>query len=428
MVSAVHPLPLNRPDDDAGVTHAQRRFRRILERWLIRTPVVWVTYLAKLTVPPFGGMGLTLAVPIIFAAAMLGLVTNRLLIDLRRFSAFVMMEAVLWGTQVFSGMPYSPLSLLLLTVLHIPYVFYMRPNARDYKKTVAFFLNTSTVIAVCGIAQYLLQYVIGPTLVFPIENYFPPQLIVSAFNQQGWIEYGSAIYRANGIFMLEPSFFSQLLGIAIIVELTSFQRVWRVVLLGASLLMAASGTGLLVLATALPVMVLKQRRWDLILLAGLVGALVAVVGATADVPFLNVLVKRSTEFSATGSSGFIRYISGFYMFEQFLWPDPIRTLFGFGSGQFTPYSAHAVYSAAATTLFKMVFEFGIVGATCYFIFLFYCVGSSSAPIAVRVAIAITLMLSGIHIPFAHGLALTLLLWGYPPRSFDGATAPREITA
>ena len=64
-------------------------------------------------------------------------------------------------------------------------------------------------------------------------------------------------------------------------------------------------------------------------------------------------------------------------------------------------------------LFKIVFEFGLLGAVAYFGFLFACLLYSPAPRLLTLAVGITYLLNGIYIPFAHGLALSLLLWNSP---------------
>ncbi len=61
-------------------------------------------------------------------------------------------------------------------------------------------------------------------------------------------------------------------------------------------------------------------------------------------------------------------------------------------------------------IFKVIFEFGVVGAVLYFGFLAYCFIRSSAPFTLRVALGICLILSGNYFPFAHSLAFVLLVW------------------
>src|SRR6202035_2869498 len=65
-------------------------------------------------------------------------------------------------------------------------------------------------------------------------------------------------------------------------------------------------------------------------------------------------------------------------------------------------------------LFKIVFEFGLVGALAYFGFLFSCLLSSRAPRLLTLAVGITYLLNAMYTPFAHGLALSLLLWNSVP--------------
>ena len=64
--------------------------------------------------------------------------------------------------------------------------------------------------------------------------------------------YGSHEYRANGVFLLEPSFFSQVLAVGIVAELCTFGRLSRLALFGLALIVSYSGTGLIVLAVCLP--------------------------------------------------------------------------------------------------------------------------------------------------------------------------------
>jgi hypothetical protein len=382
--------------------------------WLGRIPTIAVTYLAKLSFPPLGALGITVAVPLIFLASILGVVSGRMHLAVRRFLFFVLLMSVLWGIQLLRGEPFSVGSLMLMTVLHLPYVLYVPRSADQYDEALRYFQTTATFIAGMGIVQYVLQFVATPAIAYPIENFLPPQFLVSGFNMQGWLEYGSKIFRANGVFMLEPSFFSQLLALGILVELLKFHRPKYLVILSLGLILSYSGSGLLVLAIGLPFVLIRSGRWGLLLGAVVLAVVgMVIVGMVGETSWFDIFLKRSGEFTSKGSSGFARYVGGFYLFEQFLWPDPMRALFGFGAGSFQGYVDRANFFAAATTLFKIVFEYGIVGAVAYFAFLFHCVAQSRAPGVIRLAVGFIFMLSGIHIAFAHGLALALLIWNSP---------------
>jgi len=271
------------------------------------------------------------------------------------------------------------------------------------------FLNLALVLACCGIAQFCLQFVIDARFVFPIENFVPSSWVVQHFNGQGVTEYGSQTYRANGVFLPEPSFFSQLMGIAIVLELCLMGRWFRLVIYGVALLAAAAGTGLMILAICVPLFIVKRARWDLLLLAA---AAIAVVGALGESSYAGHLASRAGEFNATGSSAFARFIGGFYLFDQFLWDDPWRTLFGFGAGSFSELASHSHYSVAEMPLFKMILEFGLLGALLYFLVIGFFLFSSPAPKLLSLAIATAFLLNGIYAVFAQALALGLLVWPF----------------
>jgi len=287
------------------------------------------------------------------------------------------------------------------------------------------------VLAWLGIAQFVLEFFVNVRYLFPIENFVPEHFIVQLFNHQAAMEYGSQEYRANGVFMLEPSFFSQVLAVAIVAETCMRARVSRLLLFGAALLVSYSGTGVIVLAVCIPLCIVRRQRWGLLLL-GIV-ALMALI-PLQDYIHADRLIARLAEFNSHQSSGYSRFVGGFYLFDQFLWHDPWRTLFGYGAGAFADYAPRAHYGAAEMALFKVVFEFGLVGALVYFGFLFCCLYYSRAPRVLTLAVGITYFLNGVYIPFAHGLALSLLLWNSTPAReglaswLGGATRKRAAGA
>lgn len=395
-----------------------RRLRalRRLDRWIVRLPIIAATFVSKVGIPGLGTLALTLSIPLIYIALGIGSLTGRLVIAPLRFAFFVAMCATLWLTQVLSDRWFSPASLLMLTVMHFPYCFNLRSGAESAVRAWAFFRQVAVVIALFGIAQYGLQFVIGPDLAFPLETFMPTSMKVEGFNVKAWIEYGSSTMRSNGVFMLEPSFFSQLLAVAIALELmVAKPSLWRLALYTVATLVSYSGTGLMALAICLPVWLVAERKWSW-LLSGLGVALAFVMlmlsGAFADNPFVKVFADRSTEFASPDSSGFARFVGGYYMFQQYLAPDSWRALFGFGAGTFLPYSTSANYAAHGMALFKMVFEFGVIGALVYFGFLAYCFHASRAPLVLKIAIFVPLMIQN-YVPFAHGLAFSLLIWNIP---------------
>lgn len=392
-----------------------------VSRIVVLAPLVSVTLLSKFAVPPFGADGIDLSLPIIALVVALGMMGGRIRFDSLRLAAYAFLIGLLGLMQILQPGPLSTTSMLLFAVLHFPYVLNVLPiagEAEQGKRILGFFLTLSICIAWLGIAQYFLQFVVPARWLFPIENFVPTSFSVQGFNKQAILSYGSHVYRANGLFMLEPSFFSQLLAVAVVAELCTFHRIWRLAVYALALVVSYSGTGLMVLAICVPVFIITHRRWDVLLLMALALALVV---PFADSLHLDRLLNRVGEFDSTRTSGFARFVGGFYMFRQFLWNDPLSTLFGLGAGAFNIYISRAHYPAAEMALFKLVLEFGIVGTCLYFGFLFVCLMNAPVPRLITLAIAITYLLNGIYTPFAHGLALTLLVWGSPLVALRGAS-------
>ena len=390
----------------------------LLAGLLLYTPLLSTTLLAKLSVPPFAAQSLSIAYLFIFLALAVGVVFGQLRLDSRRLSFYLLFVGCIGTVQLVRGEPFSLTSMLFLGLLHLAYVFYLPRQGDSSARALDFFLGLASVVALLGIAQYGLQFVLGPRYAFPIENFVPGEFLIKGFNMQAPIAYGVATYRANGVFLAEPSFFSQLMAVAIVVELLSRNRLWRVLLYGLALVVSHSGTGLLVLAVCGPLLLLLHRRWELLWLA-LFGLLLAVV--LGDLLDLDKLTGRIGEFGAVRSSAYARFIGGFALFDHYLWPDPVKALFGHGPGLFPDYAARLPFPVAEMTLFKMVFEYGLLGAAGYFAFIFYCVFRSPAPVIARLAVALTLLLSGPFIPFFHGLALSLLVWN----SAENEGAPQQ---
>jgi hypothetical protein len=389
---------------------------RRANQWLLRLPVFAATYFSKIGIPGLGSLALTFAIPSIYLAIFFGLLSGRFIVDRVRFQLFVMMAVVLGMFQIFFVNNFSVPSILYLYVIHLPYIFSMRTGGGQVFLSREIIRKTATVIAICGLIQYGAQYVIGPIWAYPIESFSPESMKVAGFNTNGWIEYGSETLRANGIFMLEPSFFSQLLAVGIIAEFSyGTASLKRVILYVAGIMASYSGTGILMLCACFPVWIIQKKQWKvalyIFLLAGVVFAVLS-SGLFSDNKFVKVFLDRSTEFSSPKSSGFARFVGGFYMFDQYLWIDPIRSFFGTGAGTFLGYSATADYAAHGMAVFKMFFEFGIIGGSVYFFFLGYCFFSSKAPAALRVAIFVAVLIQN-YVPFGHGLALALLIWSPP---------------
>jgi hypothetical protein len=370
------------------------------------TPLLGSSLLAKFGVPPLAAASFGIALPLVFVMLAIGALQDQIRIHPQRLCFYCIMLAALCLPQLLIAGHYSESSLLILAALHFPYVLVVR-NGSDYSQQVLrIFLGIASLLAVLALAQYFLQGIVSTMFLYPIDSFVPVEFVVQGFNAQGTIHYGSDVLRATGMFLLEPSFLTQFLAVAFIAESITNRRLARLALFTAGILVAHAGTGLLILAICLPLVVIFHRRWDLLIYA-VIG--IAAIFALGEFLNLDTMLNRVNEFSDPKSSGFARFVGGFYLFDQMLWPQPLRALFGYGAGAFMEYTHLFQREVADMPVTKMVFEFGLVGAVVYFAFLMSCLFSSPLPRILSLAIALTFFLNGMYVPFSHGLALSLLV-------------------
>jgi hypothetical protein len=217
---------------------------------------------------------------------------------------------------------------------------------------------------------------------------------------------GSQIYKSNGFFLVEPSTFSEYLAISLILELLLYHRFARLVLVTLGLVLSYSGSGLVILACVLPFMLLVYRRFELVPLLFLVGA----VGYfAAGALHLDVFVMRASEVENANTSAYARYLGGFDLFAQYLWSSTPNALFGMGAGAFE-HGIHFRSFVAEVTWVKMPFEYGLVGAGIYFAFMFYCIYSTRQSIFLQSSLMILFLIFSPLVPYVHALILSLLVW------------------
>lgn len=385
--------------------------RRSGSRALIQyAPIVAVTFLAKISLPPLGPLGLGIDVPLILAVCLIGMAGGRFRVHTARLLLYLAMLAVLGGTQLLRGEPFSANSLALLAAVFLPLTLELKPRVTgpdDTRAALDALAGLAAFFGVCGVAQYALQFVVGVPAAFPVEHLVPAGFQIGWFNSLIPLAYGSSTLKSNGVFFLEPSFFSQFMALGLLVEVSLRRRVLVILLLTAAIAVSYSGTGLIVAGVGLVGLVVIQRRWDILL----VGAVLAVglVLLNGVVP-LGPLVGRAGEFESTRSSGSARFVAWIDMFELQWWPDPWRVLFGAGAGSFPTLAAVARQPTAEMSFSKMLFEFGAVGASFYFLFLIHAMNSVRAPLALRLGLCATLFVNGAYVAFPVGIAASILLW------------------
>jgi len=397
------------------------------------SPILAVVLLAKIAVPPFGKIGLGIDLPILLAVMLMGLLMGRFRVHVTRLLFYLLTIGWLGGSQLLLDNPFSPSSIAFLAVLFLPLTLQLRPPktrplepppAEDpLHASLRAMAGMAAFFALLGVLQYTLQYVIGQRLAFPIEHSLPEAFITQKYNHLIPIREGGTILKANGVFFLEPSFYSQFVGLGLVLELSTRNRPLRIAVLVAGLAVAYSGTGIIVASVGIAGLVIVKRRWDVIVFVVL-AALAALL--LSDVLHLDRLLNRVAEFQSTRSSASARFVAWLDMLHEHWWLDGTRALFGAGAGNFSSYAVTARLATAEMSFSKMLFEYGIVGATLFFGFLAYVLNSMPAPLAFRLGLCASLFLNGAFATFPIGIAASILLWP-PGRTTGGELVPPRPT-
>src|SRR5262249_27635150 len=140
--------------------------------------------------------------------------------------------------------------------------------------------------------------------------------------------------KSNGFFLLEPSHFSQMIGLGMVAELAFFRPSWRLAVLGLALLLSYSGTGLILCAVFVPLLLIQRGHGRLVVL--ILGVALGLF-LLSNLIHITSLFERVSEFDSEQSSAFARFLSPFYLFSDVVFPRVQTTLFGLGPGSIDPY-------------------------------------------------------------------------------------------
>jgi hypothetical protein len=194
-----------------------------------------------------------------------------------------------------------------------------------------------------------------------------------------------------------------------------FRRPLFLLSFAGALIVAYSGTGLIVLAVIIPLVLLKRGRLDAVLL---LGAILFVLVAFASELQLDVFVNRMDEFSNVRTSGFARFLSIFYLIDDYMLPDLGRALYGLGAGAITHMANLTYYKIHDPSWGKLVFEYGFIGAAVYFPCMAVMIFATRQHIFIKLALALQFLVLGGYLltPIVHVLFLALVVWPFSEES------------
>lgn len=311
---------------------------------------------------------LALVLVVLLLGVALLVLTGGLRVHVTRAVLFgVTMVAMLLSTGMNIGHQISPTSLLNLLALYFCYIF-VAPGEDTYAWAIRLFRRFMLIIAIVGIIQFFAQFAMHGPMLFTFQGIVPDNLVSHGFNYVIPVSGLNNVNKSNGFFLVEPSSMSQMMTLAIIVELLYFRASWRLAVLGLGLLLSFSGTGLIMFALVVPALLVRTGRGAIVAIAVPVMILLAAVGASIHI---DQAFNRINEFANPQSSGFARFISPFYLFGDYILPYFTTTLFGMGPGSIEPFFTKTSYTIFDPTWGKLFFEYGLMGTIPFAIFMLY---------------------------------------------------------
>jgi len=361
---------------------------------------------------PIGGQAMNSAGPVGLLLGMFGLLQGTISFDRRRLFIYLFLVSwVLLGMALRAAWPdaygVSPSSNSVIQYLVLTSFFTLSfteaMNEAEFFHQVNFYLG---IIAIAGILQFFAQYL--GVRVFSFEGIAPSFLLV----EFGWnLQIASGVgdtLKANGFFLLEPSIFSQVMAVALIIEALAFKRMRYLCLFIAGLFLSFSGTGWIILAAFLAGVgiSLGVRGLMLAVVTSIVLGIVLTAALTFSPEAAAVLTERTDEVFTPMTSGHLRFVTPFWLLSDVLRRVPSAIIVGLGPGTSERLPINYLYNV--NTPIKITLEFGLPAFIAYF-FLFVVHRRTPLQQAIVLPAIVMVLITGSYAQFPPVLFLVALI-------------------
>ena len=345
--------------------------------WAFAAQILILVFLQKFVLP-LPGAPISLPLVTLYGWFAFMLLTDRLHVSYPRLMLIGLLFASATVSQIIANRPISLLSYVEFLLLYAPFVFVWRISTEQHVRLMNVFQDAMLVGAAMVILQLAWQAALGMGNAPNLERFVPKFLLLQGFNYAAPIAWGESFVRPNGFFFLEPSFASSFLSSALLIELMSFRRMWRILLYGGALLGTVAATGILMVLVAAPLLFAGRRRRGVVL-AAVAGALGAVAAYYTGV--LEHLTGRFSELGMRNSSAFQRLVAPFEQLNG-VFADPARLVTGVGAG-------NAVETNVSLwPVVKVMVEYGAFPGAVFLVTIAICVlGAANGPLAVALFVA-----------------------------------------
>jgi hypothetical protein len=327
-------------------------------------------YLQKVGVGS-GGISVSLALPALYLVLVILAVRGRLLISLSRLTLFAIFAFFATLSQALVNHTFSILSFIFVMSLYLPMTVVWTLRRDEWRDFMSVFQNMMIVPA-CMVFVQIGWQVIFHQQALSIEPLFPKSLLMQGFMYTAPIHWGHPLIRPNGFFMLEPSYISAFTACALVLELSTFHRIWRMALYGGALWACTGATGLVLAGVAVPIML--ARRHPGLFLVGCAAVLLGAV-IVAETGAATSMIGRLSELQNKDSSGFGRLVAPLIQLHQ-VTDSPSSLFAGLGAGNS---STELTIESSTWPLVKLGVEYGMPTLLIFAVFILACFSGAPVP-------------------------------------------------
>jgi hypothetical protein len=272
------------------------------------------------------------------------------------------------------GVPERSLSSFLLAmVIYFPFILETAEPSNPEKRFFSLYYMMIVIVGLAGCFQFIAQFFIKQPWLLDYRPYLP--VLIRNLNLMNTVIPFGDIFKSNGFFLLEPSFFSQWMAFGIFFfgfYSTSFLS-YFLFLLG--ILSSLSGTGLILLFCVcfLSFHYFESKRRYLLLSSFCVFLFIGLLLPEAYIKL------RLTEFQSDAgvrtSSAAARFITPFLTLKEGVKDHPERIFFGNGPGTISKVSKD--FESHDPVWAKLFFEYGLVGSFLLLLFLLFSISKTN---------------------------------------------------
>jgi len=370
--------------------------------------LVAITVLQRLGIN-FGSYSLNASLLAMYGFLAVAAGAGALAVSLPRLIAVAAGAAVALLSTFVNAERASMSSLALLFAMYLPFVFVLGPRAAlTYDDAAELFGTLAWLCGIAGVLQFYAQFVVHGDWLFDFTGYLPAWLRgPGGFNTV--IPVGGH-FKSNGFFFREPSGFSFLMALALVMECLGRRRAPRLAVFGLALLLTYSGTGLLALVIGVLIPLNRRTLTRLALLAAAGGLAFLLLDDALNLSFT---LGRLDEFGSERSSGYIRYIAPGRLLAETAASEPATLWLGHGPGSIS--HKEAGFEFHDPTWAKLVFEYGLLGFAAFVGLFLIALRGTAAPLRVRAMLFAAWLVMGGHLLSPEQNFLTLALVGLFPR-------------